>query len=238
MSEPTLATFVEAVRRERGVPPRYEKRGDAWLERAWAQSRDEMAMQDVFRLALREPEALKVLIARGLACGHHPTRPCRWCAEELRNRVRRPTLEEITVAIAASLAHSACVVARRGDRFACIRSAKHGGAVELPGGRGEPGETPEQTARRELREEVGLAAQTLTLLLRAPVGGYDAHLYVATPPTSRVAWPARPAWGELRSSTEGEAFWATRDELLTGTYAEHTRAWLPLLDATPEAAHA
>ena len=41
----------------------------------------------------------------------------------------------------------------------CRRAAKlnrHGGQWALPGGRTDPGETPEETARRELHEELGL----------------------------------------------------------------------------------
>lgn len=41
----------------------------------------------------------------------------------------------------------------------CRRAAKlnrHGGQWALPGGRMDPGETPEETARRELHEELGL----------------------------------------------------------------------------------
>lgn len=43
------------------------------------------------------------------------------------------------------------VLTRRGQR---LRS--HPGQWALPGGRRDPGETPEQTARRELAEEIGL----------------------------------------------------------------------------------
>jgi ADP-ribose pyrophosphatase len=55
--------------------------------------------------------------------------------------------------------------------------------AELPGGGGLPGETPEATAQRELREEGGYRADRLTLLTRFyPSNAYldeVAYCYVA-----------------------------------------------------------
>lgn len=54
-----------------------------------------------------------------------------------------------------------------GDDFVMVRQWRHGlGAVtsEFPGGVGEPGETPEETAARELEEETGIRAGKITLL--------------------------------------------------------------------------
>ena len=50
-------------------------------------------------------------------------------------------------------------VVRRGDRLlVCQRPPhkRHGGLWEFPGGKQEPGETDEDTARRELHEELGV----------------------------------------------------------------------------------
>ena len=44
----------------------------------------------------------------------------------------------------------------------------HAGQVSFPGGRAEPGETPEETALREAEEEIGLTADRLELLGRLP----------------------------------------------------------------------
>jgi 8-oxo-dGTP pyrophosphatase MutT (NUDIX family) len=116
---------------------------------------------------------------------------------------------------------SACVVVRRGGRFAAIESAKYGGGGCLPGGKCRRGESPAAAARREAMEEVGLPVSNLRLLLRCKVGPHDCHLYVAdAPPGAR-----------LRSSPEGRAVWVSRRRLAAGVFAEQTARWLPMLDA-------
>ncbi|MET9675014.1 NUDIX hydrolase [Streptomyces sp. NPDC006482] len=62
-------------------------------------------------------------------------------------------------------AHASVIVARDDQGNVAILSARfpqHGNGeyVFLPGGRQEPGETPEECARRELREEAGVTAET------------------------------------------------------------------------------
>jgi ADP-ribose pyrophosphatase YjhB (NUDIX family) len=52
-------------------------------------------------------------------------------------------------------------IVRRGDRVLLVRRinppSQH--MFAFPGGRGEPGETPEETALRELQEETGIIAR-------------------------------------------------------------------------------
>ena len=68
----------------------------------------------------------------------------------------------------------------------CVRQYRYPFAeelLEIPAGRLEPGETPEQAARRELAEETGLTADTLTPLGKqyATPGycGEVLHVYLA-----------------------------------------------------------
>jgi ADP-ribose pyrophosphatase len=81
-----------------------------------------------------------------------------------------------------------------GERLAMVRQWRHATGqvlLEIPAGTLEPGEPPEETARRELAEEVGLAATTWVAGPRfytAP--GFCTelmHLYLATGLTDATA---------------------------------------------------
>lgn len=66
---------------------------------------------------------------------------------------------------------SVTLVVVDGDELVLVRQPRPGSpgatTLELPAGSCEPGETPSEAAARELAEECGLAAATLT-----PIGGF------------------------------------------------------------------
>ncbi|MEU2153848.1 (deoxy)nucleoside triphosphate pyrophosphohydrolase [Streptomyces sp. NPDC019396] len=105
-------------------------------------------------------------------------------------------------------------VYERGRLLAARRSAppELAGRWELPGGKLEPGETPEQALVRELREELGVDAQPLERVPGEwPLGpGYVLQV-----------WTARLLRGDPEPLEDhDELRWLAPDEL-------HTVDWLP-----------
>lgn len=67
-------------------------------------------------------------------------------------------------------------IVRRADRLLLVRriNPPSQDMFAFPGGRGEPGETPEQTALRELEEETGIVATRPQLFATYDLPSYDA----------------------------------------------------------------
>ena len=84
----------------------------------------------------------------------------------------------------------------------CSAGRRHAGLWEFPGGKVEPGETPEQALVREIYEELALEISVGRLL--AKVGGPDLELW---------AYQAHINSGTPSLSDHDEIRWFTREEL-------------------------
>lgn len=119
----------------------------------------------------------------------------------------------------AELAPRARVVIVEAGRVALIRRVREGRTYFLfPGGGVEPGETPEQAARREAIEELGVSVELGELVHEESFGGarflyFDAWIVGGT--FGSGLWPDHAELGERERERAGtyEAVWVELEEL-------------------------
>lgn len=116
---------------------------------------------------------------------------------------------------------------RRGDELLLLLKASGrfgGGFWNGPGGKINSGESPEETARREVLEETGLQIGNLSKI------GHLEFFFGAG--KSRPDWTAEvfvtsDFGGELRESAEGRLQWFSKDNLPLNQMWQDDRYWLP-----------
>ncbi len=113
----------------------------------------------------------------------------------------------------------------RGGRILLIEKHRGlgGGKVNGPGGRLEPGETPEAAAIREVEEEIGIrptGVRPAGQLRFQFVSGHAMHVHV---------FRASGFSGEPRPSPEATPLWVAVDSIPYDRMWEDDAIWLPLL---------
>jgi len=117
-----------------------------------------------------------------------------------------------------------------GGRVLLIRKKRGLGAGKIngPGGKLEPGETPEQCAVREVQEELCITPRQLTWRGENRfqfVDGYSIHVH---------AFHARAYEGVPTETREATPLWFDRQEIPYPEMWEDDELWVPqLLDGTP-----
>jgi A/G-specific adenine glycosylase len=177
-----------------------------------------------FNQAVMELGAL-VCKPRNPDCMHCPLR--RWCiardrgwTSEIPARPARKPIPHIDVA--------ACVI-RRGDRILIARRRPDqmlGGLWEFPGGKQEPGETIEQTAVREIAEEIGIEIR-----VRGKLGAIP-HAFSHFKMTLHV-FDCIPVRGRARAVTVDAVKWVTPAQLDAYPFPAADRHIVTRLKNTP-----
>jgi len=154
-----------------------------------------------------------------------PARFCPLCATRLVSAddhgTMRPTCPACGFIAYRNPAPAVGVIVERDEKILLVRR-KHepmAGGWSLPAGFMEYGEAPEETARRETREETGLDVE-LTALFGAYRAGMDTGV-----PVLLVVYRAKVVGGRLEAGDDAEeAAWFARNERPELAFRSHRRA--------------
>jgi 8-oxo-dGTP diphosphatase len=126
-------------------------------------------------------------------------------------------LSEISVVAAVIEQNGLVLIAQR------KLGGRHALKWEFPGGKVEPGETPEAALQRELREELGIEA-----VMGEEMAGYDVR-YPGGPLTHLRFYRVTEFAGELRNLDFEQIVWESRHRLADYDFLEGDIAFVKLL---------
>lgn len=99
-------------------------------------------------------------------------------------------------------------------------------AFGMPGGKVDPGETPEQAAGRELQEETGLVAKALhQVFVRKDADGFTTYTF------------ACEVEGQIETEESGVIRWVTPQVLFAGPFGRYNQALWTKLGLPTEVTH-
>lgn len=119
---------------------------------------------------------------------------------------------------AKPLRHAACtVVIDPSGKFLGVSRMHDPSDFGFPGGHVEPGESPEEAAVRELREETGLSCSDLKKLITLRDGGTKVYVFTCL------------AKGEIDTPEAGVVKWVDPQQLVNGSFGVQNRIVLNML---------
>lgn len=131
-----------------------------------------------------------------------------------KNRLLREFVETLVDAKNSDDVYAVCALIDGDDgRWLAVSRRDDRTAFGLPGGKVDPGETPEEALVREVWEETGLQVQNVR------------HVFTHVDVTNgkKVATFTCDAYGEPRSSSEGVVRFVDEEALVTGPFAEYNK---------------
>jgi 8-oxo-dGTP diphosphatase len=116
------------------------------------------------------------------------------------------------------LPKAACVLLQKDGLILAVSRKSNSDDFGMPGGKVDSGETVEQAARRELKEETGLDAGTLRKLYSGACESETPGLIYWT-----TTYVAEDFEGELRTREKGVVKWVRPVVLLRGTFRAYNQ---------------
>ena len=112
------------------------------------------------------------------------------------------------------------IVVRDDGKILGLESFKRDGLLELPGGKLEPGETVEQAAYREVREETGLNVMLACGEAFLRVGSLERHKTDIIATVKGKPYPST-AYEPLQPTKEGVPVWVDPEAFMHGNFWDY-----------------